>query len=263
MGRNKVKSLISLGSEIAGAVSGEAVAFLTRGIGGAAAGGAVKVLVSKSLSDIANRVLSNREKVRIGATAAFALAKIELYRAAGYKPREDGFFGGEEKGRSDAEEIFEGVLLKAKNEHEEKKARILGNIFANIAFSAGFSLGEANHLLRIAESLTYRQMCTLSLIERKHQIQEVNLREDSYREYKGEKVFYETISILQEAYELYNLGLIACKNKSGTGYEAMLGWTDPAPNRLELTPMGKRYYEIMGLEGIAEEEIREVAQYLS
>lgn len=264
--REKVNSLISLGGDIAGSAVGGAIGFLAGGPTGAAIGEALGVVISKSsiklLSDIADRTLSKREKIRIGATAAFALVKIKSYLNAGCTPRDDGFFDTKGKERSDADEIFEGVLLKAKNDHEEKKAKILGNIFANVAFINGFSVGEANHLLQIANDLTYRGMCFLALIERKCQILSIKLREESYREFKGD-IYYETISILQEAYQIYNYGLIACKIKSSESYEALLGWTDIAPNRLLLTLIGKRYYQVMGLEDIPEEDVKGVAKYLN
>lgn len=283
--KEKVKSLISTGSAIAGAATGGAIGFLTGGPGGAAIGGASGVVISKGvtklLSDIADRFLSKRETMRVGATAAFALVKIESYLDAGSNPRDDGFFDEKAGERSDAEEIFEGVLLKAKNEHEEKKAKILGNIFANIAFSPGFSVGEANHVLQIAQNLTYRGMCFLSLIKRKEEIQNIRLREDSYSGAKVKAISCETTSILQEAYQIYSFGLIACKFKSSEGseamsgatlgwtgigqkvYQAMLGWSDIAPNRILLTPIGERYYKVMGLQDLPEEDIKSVAIYLS
>jgi len=275
--KDKVKSLISTGSDIAGAATGEALGFLTAGPGGAAFGGAVGVIISKVLSDIANRLLSNREKKRVGATATFALTKIKSRLDAGDKRRDDGFFEKKEKRRSDAEEIFEGVLLKAKNEHEEKKAKILGNIFANTAFFPGFSAGEANHLLRIAESLTYREMCILSLVHRKEKIPEIKLRECSYvDDIRDEKKLYgrsqygtisnETMSMLQEAYEICHAGLMVCKVKHdevGEAFWALLGWADVVPDDLELTEMGERFYQVMGLDDIPEEDVRQVARYLS
>lgn len=267
LGDKKVRSLISTGSEIAGAATGGAIGFLAGGLGGAAIGGASGVIISKGvtklLCDFADRFLSKRETIRVGATAAFALMKIKAHLDAGSNPRNDGFFDEKAGKRSDAEEIFEGVLLKAKNEHEEKKAKILGNIFANIAFFPGFSVGEANHVLQIAQNLTYRGMCFLSLIKRKEQFQNVRLKEDGYRETKAGTIFYETISILQEAYQIYSFGLIASKLKSSESYEAMLGWTDVAPNRLLLTPIGERYYKVMGLQDLPEEDVKGVAKYLS
>lgn len=275
--KDKVKSIISAGSAIAGSTAGGAISYLLGDMGGAAIGPALGILISTGLSDIANRLLSTREQARVGATAAYAIERIKSRIDSEDKLRNDGFFESEGNTRSDAEEIFEGVLLKAKNEHEEKKTRILGNIFANMAFFPGFSVGEANHLLRIAENLTYREMCILSLIKRKEKIPEIKLREDSYvDDIRDEKKLYgrsqygsissETMSMLQEAYEISNLGLIVCKVKRdeiGDAYWALLGWADIVPDDLEFTDMGERYYQVMGLDDIPEQDIREVARYLS
>lgn len=254
---DKVKSLISTGSEVAGAATGAAIGSLTGSPAGAALGGAVGVIISKGLSDITNRFLSNREKVRVGATAAFAITKIKSRLDAGDKLRNDGFFEKKEKARSDAEEIFEGVLLKAKNEHEEKKTKIIGNIFANTAFYPAISVGQVNHVLRIAENLTYRAMCILSLIKRQDELDGIKLSEGNYRRLK--KIPYETISLLQETYELYNLGLIVAKNPDVV---LIPDWTGMSPKTLRLTPIGERYYQVMGLDDIPEEDIREVASHL-
>lgn len=277
--KDKIKSLITTGTEIAGNVTGGAITFLTEGLGGVALGGSLGVVISKILSDITNRLLSNREQVRVGATATYAITKVKARLNSGDELRNDGFFEDKGEGRTDADEIFEGVLLKAKNEHEEKKASILGNIFANTAFFPGFSVGEANHLLQIAENLTYRKMCILSLIKRKDEIQGIKLREESYVEDirdekkvlwtrpRDEIIPEETMSMLQEAYEISNLGLIVCKDKSDVvvkeSYWELLGWSDIVPDGLELTEMGKRYYQVMGLDDIPKQEIREVAKFLS
>lgn len=267
---DEVKSLISMGSEITGHAAGSALGFLIGGPGGAALGGLSGVIISRGLSDIIGRLLSNREKVRVGATATYAITKVKARLDSGDELRNDGFFQDKGKRKTDAEEIFEGVLLKAKNEHEEKKTKILGNIFANTAFSPGFSVGEANHLLRIAENLTYRKMCILSLIKRKDEIQGIKLREASYSDYWQEPdkgiASAETVSTVQEAYEMYGLGLILCRDKTDGwgGFWSMTEWTDIAPNGLELTPMmGERYYQVMGLDDVSEEDIKEVARHLT
>ena len=213
--KDKVKSLLSKGSQITGASAGGTAGFLLGGPVGAALGGPLGLVFTNILSEMANRVLSNREEIRVGATARFALTKIKSRIKCGNKLRNDGFFEEKKKGRTDAEEIFEGVLLKAKNEHEEKKTKILGNIFANVAFFPSFSVGEANHLLRIAENLTYREMCILSLIRRKHEIGGIRLSSDWLGEeyLTGEASLgysVEKASVLQQAYELCNYGLAFC-----------------------------------------------------
>lgn len=264
---DKVKSLIRKGSEIAGPAAGGAIGYLIGGPGGAALGGALGAIIPKSIFDISNRILSRREEIRVGATAAFAITKIKSRRDAGDALRNDGFFEKEEKKRADAEEIFEGVLLKAKNEHEEKKTKILGNIFANTAFLPGFSVGEANYLLRVTENLTYKQICLMSLIKRKNEIKGIKLRNKGYQqEYETNKMSYETMSLLQQAYEMYNLGLVVCAAKpseSESIFWSMTEWLDVTPSHLVLTSIGKRYHQVMGLDDIPEEDVREVSRYLS
>ena len=252
---DKVKSLISMGSDITGAATGGGIGFLIGGPAGAAVGGPLGILIRRGLSDIANRVLSTREKIRVGATAWYAITKIEERRNSGDMLRDDGFFEAKGKERPGAEEIFEGVLLKAKNEHEEKKTKILGNIFANTAFNSAISVGQANHALRIAESLTYRQMCLLSLIT---VTEGIEFSDDDYGARK--KIPYETMSLLQEMYELYNgFGLITPKDS-----KVMLirGWWGMSPKKFDLTPIGERYYQLMGIEeGIPDEDIKDIARH--
>jgi hypothetical protein len=226
----------------------------------------------KILAEIATRSLSSREKVRVGAAASFALVKIKQRLDSGESTRNDTFFSSNGNSRSEAEEILEGVLLKSKNEHEEKKVRIFGNIFANIAFTPELRVGEANHILQIAENLTYRQMCILALFHRKDEIGDLQLAESLYRSQS-----FETISILQEIYQLYNFGLLARLisdssdssdysdafiSSASSDYLALSNWEDVKPNQIELTPLGKRYYAVMGLDEVSSIDLRDVAIFL-
>lgn len=256
----KAYELIAKGGIIAGGFIGEALAFFAIDPITAGAAGAIGAIIP-ILTDITNRVLSKREEIRVGATAAFALVRINSYLKAGHKPRQDGFFDNKDGARSDAQEIFEGVLLKAKNEHEEKKARILGNIFANVAFWPGFSVGEANHVLQITNNSTYRQLCAVAFIEKKGQLLDIKLREKTYREI-SESIKYETISILQEIYDMHSLGLIYCKGESGSGRELLRDAEDLIPSRLALDFLGRRYYRVMELVDIPDDDLKDIARHL-
>lgn len=259
---------------MAGAASGGVLGFLMGGPGGAAVGGVAGVAISKAsakvLSDVAHRSLSQREEVRIGAAATFAIQNIQIRLENGEHPRNDDFFQAQQHtSRTNAEEIFEGVLLKSKNEHEEKKVKIFGNIFANIAFTPDLKVGEANHILQIAENLTYRQMCLLSMFCRKDEIGDLELPESLHNMQS-----FETISIQQEIYQLYNFGLLGCRipdssNSSdswiasdSSNYQALLGWDDVKPNLMELSYLAQRYYVIMGLDEISSIELEDVATHL-
>ncbi|MBE9234376.1 hypothetical protein IQ231_22710, partial [Cuspidothrix issatschenkoi LEGE 03284] len=94
----------------------------------------------------------------------------------GKEPRKDGFFESKIDNKSKAEEIFEGILIKSQLQYEEKKIRILSNIFANAAFREDISVEELHHLIRIVDELTYRELCILSLITRKNTFDESNFQ---------------------------------------------------------------------------------------
>lgn len=177
-------------------------------------------------------------------------------------PRTDNFFEEQENHRTSAEEIFEGVLLKSKNEHEEKKARIYANIFANVAFDSNISKSEANYILQLASNFTYRQICILALIGSKNQITGLKLRNDSYHT-SISQMPYETISILLEIHPMYNLGLLLAKDGSSDGATYPIDWPGTVPDHLFLAGMGDRYYSVMGLQDIPEADIIEIGKYLS
>jgi hypothetical protein len=82
---------------------------------------------------------------------------------AGEHPRQDGFFDDAPTDRAGATEVFEGVLLAAQREHQEKKLRFFGNLVANLAFRPEYDRAHANHLIKVAEDLSFQQLCILSL----------------------------------------------------------------------------------------------------
>lgn len=276
--KEKAKNLISAGSEIIGDSAGAAIGFIlgaaVGGLGGAVVGAGLGKLTSKTIekviTDVSNRSLSKREEARVGATAALAISKIQEYLDSGQLPRNDDFFADQDNNRSDAEEIFEGVLLKAKNEHEEKKVKFYANIFATVSFAPAISVGEANHMLRVAEQLTYRQMCVLSLLAKINQFQQISLRDEDYEDING--VSHETITLLLEVRSMHEMNLVAQKltpsseNASisySPGTTALLSWGYIVPQNLFLTTIGKRYYEVMSLRDIPDEDIKKVASCLS
>lgn len=263
---NGAKDLIkTYGVEMTGAaISESASSLLAAAIAGGTMGsiatpfgafiGAGLGVTFKVFAEIATRSLSSREKVRVGAAASFALVKIQQRIDSGESPRDDTFFSSKGNSRSAAEEILEGVLLKSKNEHEEKKVRIFGNIFANIAFTPGLRVGEANHILQIAENLTYRQMCLLALFHREDEIRDLQLAEAL-----PSSQSFETISVLQEIYQLYNFGLLASPIPDSSDYLSLMSWEDVIPNLIELTSLAKRYYAVMSLDEVSSLDVKDVA----
>jgi hypothetical protein len=154
----RVETMLKAGCEVTGSAIGGAMGFFLGGPVGGAAAGAIGTATGGLLADIATRMLSQREKARVGATAQYAFEQIQRNLDAGQTIRRDTFMSGSPDRRAPFEEILEGVLIKAQREHEEKKIRYLGQFLGNIAFDANCSGGQANYLLSLLERLTYQQL---------------------------------------------------------------------------------------------------------
>ncbi len=257
--KKKIKSFISCGSDIAGTAIGGALGFFSAGPGGAAAAGVLGVVASKIICDVANRHLSERERVRAGATAAFALTKIKKLMQDGYQPRSDGFLLSVDNRRPKAEELFEGVLLKTKNDHEEKKVKFIANIFANVVFRTDISIEEANYMLKTLNFITYRQLCFLGVTASNSKtVNGLGLRYQAaplIRYSDGAPL--EQQAILVELFELINLDLISGlqEKKQQIGEMNMREYIDlNPPNKfniipanLKLTKLGEKFCEVIDI----------------
>lgn len=128
--------------------------------------------IYNTIIDINKKQLSYREKVRTASCAIYTMNRISARIANGDKLREDGFFEREmNSSRAPSEEVFEGTLIAAKNEHEEKKVKFLGNLIANIAFEPSINRSKANFLVKIMERLDYNQLCIIAMFHKKGIIQ--------------------------------------------------------------------------------------------
>ena len=190
IGRRRLRSLITGGAELAGGAIGGALGFLAAGPAGAAALGAGGSLAANVLShigtDIADRFLGPREQVRIGGVLALSAARIKERLDSGEQIRSDGFFNPKPDGRADAEEVAENILLKAQRESEEKKIPFMANLLSNVAFDTSVSGQMAHQIVKSVESLTYRQLCLLSLFSG---LVEFSLRKNDYRSIKSFPVY--------------------------------------------------------------------------
>lgn len=252
---NKLKSLISNGAELAGSATGGALGFLAAGPIGAAGGAAGGVLISKVLykigSEIQDRSFGQRENVRIGAAAIFALKKIQKYNEQGLEIRQDGFFSTNNTNRSAAEEILEGVFLKCKASHEEKKVEYNGYFFANVAFDPNFSVQEANFFINLYERLTYRQ---LSLMKIFYLSKKYSLKKD---ELKIEEISPKMGILLQEVSELIQLSLLRQMTRNREEVSFLTGLQHINLSRVEVTKQGISFIKHFDLENIPEEDLIE------
>lgn len=253
----KIKNLISSGTQIAeGAISG-ALGFLAGDSASAILEGTgmslVAIVLKRISSEVSERVLAPREKIRVGGVLAIAAASINERIASGAKLREDNFFSpSENNNRSNAEEIAESVILKAQKEPEERKIPFMGNLLSNICFDSSISVELGHQMIKTAEQLTYRQLCILKLSYVKERF---DLRKQDYR---GQESFpKELYQVLYEYLDLYNRGLI------NFGGEVALGPTDIKPGSATIQGIGTDIFKMMSLADIPDQDVLKIAKNLA
>lgn len=261
MNKDKLIKIFKTGSEIAGGVVSGAIG-LIGGPAGAMIGGGAGVVVSKGLIEFTERFLSNRESMRAVASAAYSIITINDRMEKGEILRNDGFFD-EKHSRSQAQELFEGVLIKCKNEYQEKKIKYVSNIYSNAVFDSTLSSENANQILNVAEGLSYRKMCIMSLLIVKEEDSKIVLRGSDYRDpydtsKSAEKMTLELELLLQDFMDLYNAGLV--ERADGT---AMISIFDTIPIEMQLTKIGNRHSELMGLKEIEKQDYKEIIKNLT
>lgn len=168
-----IPEIIQTGYEVGGNVGSAIIGGLLAGpagiVIGAASGPILTKLFTKVGAELKERYLGNREESRVGFTYATGYHKLKSRLEAGDELREDDFFELNETNRSPAEEILEGVLRSAQTEHQEKKLKYYGNLIANLSFDTSVNENKANLFLKIANNLTYKQLCILQFLIRNGQ----------------------------------------------------------------------------------------------
>ena len=220
---------------------------------GAIAGKTIENFIIKGGKEFSARLLSQREEERV--VDAIAIATAEIYRRLenGESHRKDGFFDEKQMGRSDAAEVAESVLLKAQREPEEKKIEYLGYLLASIAFDPRINVHLAHQLTKIAEQLTYQQLCILKLcmVKDKYRLRDTDYRSDKIS--SKEKDLY---SVLYNCNDLHN------KEYINYGGEIASGLTNAIPSGMTLQGIGRDLFDLMKLSLIPDEDIASIAEQL-
>lgn len=231
-----------------GALTAAAIGGLGRfatGPGSAAAIGAagyvVKAVLEKVAGDMTDRHLSTREKFRVETAIRFARETIQRRLECDEQPRHDGFFEFDATERFVAEELLEGVVLRCKNEHEEKKLRFISNIFANAVFLE-IAGADANAVLLMAERLSYRQICVLAGIGRVHEFPNAKWFNPNHLRVTGGIAKKDAI-LRDEVMHLYE------PHRLLTGETLM---------DVHLSEVGHRCFQLMGLEQVPKDDVNEV-----
>jgi hypothetical protein len=234
--------LLQHGADIVGSSAGFALDYFLRDPSGA--GGPVGTLLAAALKEFASRALSDREQARVGGAFALAVERISARLVAGHQLRSDSFTQAINGTRAPSAELFDAVLLKARDAYEERKVKYLGVLFANVAFADGVSFETANLLVRHLDRLSYRQLCILALVAKHVTLDMEPLRGPNHSDPETEALKREEMDL--HGNDLGTLGLL-----SGVGL-----WAD------QLSTLGCVLHELAGLDEIPVQDIDPIEQRL-
>lgn len=158
------------------------------------------VVCMKELSDYEHRQQSERERARSAAALIYAFREVEQRLNAGQQIRDDDFFRLRTGCSVDAQTVVEGVLVKSKQQYEERKIQLIGNLLAAISFDETISADDACWYLNIIDSLNYQSLLILAALSEN----QLNTQNDVSMEiiYKRDNV------VLLQISHLRNIGLI-------------------------------------------------------
>jgi hypothetical protein len=222
---------------LVGPLANSAVQRLLRRLG-------VDRLFSNAYNELAQR-REDAERQRAEAALGHALTALAERLDAGERIRDDGFFDRphEEDGRTPAEELLEGVLRKARDAHEARKAERLGRLFAYLAVSPEVTRNHANYLVDLAGRLTYQQLLLLGAFAK----EESRTAMPDWQS-TGSFTVLET-GLVAAIQELAQQELLVRDDN-----RAVATFADVNPRRLRTVLNGKLLVEAMGLTAAEEED---------
>ena len=124
----------------------------------------------RAVATEAGAIPVERERVRAGAALAFAVEYAATVGRNGRTVRADDWFAPRAGGRCPAEELAEAVVSAARRSTEERRVRHLGYLLAEVAVSPDVDGDLAGRALRLAESLSWRQVAVLAGVGRRDRV---------------------------------------------------------------------------------------------
>lgn len=197
-------------------------------------------------ADFMERLLSTNQKSRIEKVLEDAIYKIASRLEKNDIPSSNEEFWTEDSNRvSDAKVVLEGILLKARDEYEEKKLPYYSNLIAQMAFDPSWSYQRLNAMIRMFEQLSYRQLQLMALAMQKEGI-DTSQWDVKFKRTPNSFAYYD---LFCEVVNLSNLALF---------HQPELSITLGLGNKLALSPIGKSMAELMELSTIPQDELKDL-----
>jgi hypothetical protein len=204
----------------------------------------VRTAILRLVYEFQRRQLSPREKYRVDRVIIIAAEHIQARLDQGDQPRDDDFFAAGASDRSAAEEIAEALIRSVRDDPQEKKLPYYARLLANLAFDATIDPASAYVFVRMAEGLTYRQLCMIAI-----GIQKINTapdRNEPLRDPLSKRTQTAKHGLVEELHQLREQGFM---DHEGF-YIGHRQWHIGEP-----TSHAEMLYRLMGLETIDAQDI--------
>lgn len=215
-------------------------------------GGTIGQVFTGIGADFVDRVLSPRQADRIEKVLELAARDVREQIEAGELPPADGLLS---RGDRDAKEIVEGVLLAARDEHEEKKLPYLGKQLANIASATGLDVDTAHRLIQDAEALSWLELRMLAMVAQPEAFPLPGSGTGGHAATWPEETVVNTFRSLEEKGYLFSNR----QPSAGAGKYDIPSF-DLTPAGKRLTRRGHLLAMTMGLAAIPDDEIRDIQE---
>ena len=217
------------------------------------ASGALAPIVANAAKNMLPEVLGERERNRLEFVFTRSVEKIKYLIGQNKMPRnDDAYYDSTYSGIPNAQEILEGVLLKAREEFQSKKLECYSSFFANLCFDETISFEHANFLLNTLERLSYRQLCILSYLSDGKTIP--TSRWDAVFKTGQNKELLRYFDFYSEYIDLYNARMIVQTTKV-PGFA--LGMSDT-----NISSLGRSIVRLADLASIRKEDVDSIGHIL-
>ncbi|MCH4242990.1 hypothetical protein [Acinetobacter gerneri] len=129
---------------------------------------AIGVLITttgETIADTLDRNISQQEIIRTNKAYIYFVQKLERNLNQGLQVRNDDFFRSPIGHRKPAEELFEGMIIKSRNQYEEAKIEFFSNLYANGCVDTELSQQMISLFILILDRLSFNHLDILNRFE--------------------------------------------------------------------------------------------------
>lgn len=212
-------------------------------------------LYEEFIDEIREHVYSKKESKKILVTLYFSLKIIKENIDKNMNIKEENFIIINNENKLLIEEFMDGIVINAKNEHEENKLKYYGYLLGNLIFKENLDRDESNRLIKISRSLSYCQIKLINMYIISQMIQVPILKREDYTKTGIEN--YRLLGVLQDTLDMIQKSIL-----NGSG-KLVLDIVQINPSKVKVQGIGTLLYNLMGLSKMPYDEMEDLLDILS